>query len=71
VSRLDQRSGAVPGSHHPRMPQPFVETLALQTTPFEQTVGPATADRSKCKPLALILAVGGQLLFQRRQLGER
>ncbi len=30
VAGLDQRSGAGAGFYDPRMPQPFVETLALQ-----------------------------------------
>ena len=31
MTGLDQRSRAGAGFDHPRMPQPFVETLALQT----------------------------------------
>jgi hypothetical protein len=34
VAGLDQRSGAAAGPDHPRVPQPFVETLALQATPL-------------------------------------
>lgn len=36
VAGLDQRSGAAARPDHPRMPQPFVEPLALQATPFER-----------------------------------
>jgi hypothetical protein len=31
MTGLDQRGGAGAGFYHPRVPQPFVETLALQT----------------------------------------
>ena len=34
MAGLDQRGRAGAGFHHPRMPQPFIETLALQATPF-------------------------------------
>ena len=34
MAGLDQGSGAAAGLHHPRMPQPFIETLALQATPL-------------------------------------
>src|SRR4030088_2888874 len=34
MARLDQRGRAGAGLHHPRVPQPFIETLALQTTPI-------------------------------------
>jgi len=34
MAGLDQRSGAGAGFDDPGMPQPFVETLALQATPF-------------------------------------
>jgi len=34
MAGLDQRGGAGAGLHDPRMPQPFIETLALQTTPL-------------------------------------
>jgi hypothetical protein len=33
MAGLDEHSGAGAGFDHPRMPQPFVETLALQTPP--------------------------------------
>jgi hypothetical protein len=33
MAGFDQRGGAGAGFYHPRMPQPFIETLALQTTP--------------------------------------
>ena len=36
MAGLDQRGGAGAGLHHPRMPQPFIETLALQATPSER-----------------------------------
>jgi hypothetical protein len=65
MAGFDQRSRAAAGFHHPRVPQPFVETLALQSSPISQrrpAVPPA---------LALILAVGGgQLLLERGELGE-
>jgi hypothetical protein len=35
MAGLDQRGGAGAGLHHPGVPQPFIETLALQATPFE------------------------------------
>ena len=38
MTGLDQRDRAGAGFDHPRMPQPFVETLALQATPFEETL---------------------------------
>jgi hypothetical protein len=34
MAGLDQRGRAGAGLHHPRVPQPFIETLALQTTPI-------------------------------------
>jgi hypothetical protein len=34
MTGLDQRHGAGAGLHHPRVPQPFIETLALQATPL-------------------------------------
>jgi hypothetical protein len=39
MAGLDQRSGTAAGLDHPRMPQPFVETLALQVdTPRTRTL---------------------------------
>jgi hypothetical protein len=35
VTGLDQRGRAGAGFDDPRMPQPFIETLALQITPLE------------------------------------
>jgi hypothetical protein len=35
MAGLDQRGRAGAGFHHPRMPQPFIETLALQATPIQ------------------------------------
>src|SRR5260370_19915338 len=55
MAGLDQRGGAGAGLHHPCMPQPFIETLALQPTPL----------------LALILAIGGELFLERRPFGKR
>jgi hypothetical protein len=34
MAGLDQRGSAGAGLHNPRMPQPFIETLALQATPI-------------------------------------
>jgi hypothetical protein len=38
MAGLYQRGGAGAGLHNPRMPQPFVETLALQATPFREWI---------------------------------
>src|SRR5207302_7655128 len=35
MAGLDQGGRAGTGLHHPRMPQPFIETLALQATPLK------------------------------------
>jgi hypothetical protein len=34
MAGLDQRGRAGAGLHHPRVPQPFIETLAFQATPI-------------------------------------
>src|SRR5213075_286480 len=36
MTGLDQRRGAGAGLHHPRVPQPFIETLALQAIPLRE-----------------------------------
>src|SRR5258708_33490505 len=38
MTGLDQRRGAGARLHHPRVPQPFIETLALQATPIKHFV---------------------------------
>src|SRR5437879_4376193 len=56
VAGFDQRSSRGARLHHPRVPQPFIETLALQIS--------SPSDRS------LFLAAG-ELFLQRCQFGER
>src|SRR5271167_3128815 len=58
MTGLDQRGSVGAGLHHPRMPQPFIETLALQITPLG-------------KRCWLIFAAGGQLLLEGCQFGKR
>lgn len=55
MAGLDQRGGAGTGFDQTRMPQPFVETLALHTAPKS----------------GLILAARGHLLLERGEFGER
>ena len=38
MAGLDQRGGAGAGLDHPRVPQPFIETLALQATPLRESI---------------------------------
>src|ERR1700733_9075475 len=54
MTGLDQRGSAGAGLHHPRMPQPFIETLALQITPLVQSLRPAVS----CSLSAASLANG-------------
>jgi hypothetical protein len=35
MSRFDQRGRAGASLHHPRVPQPLIETLTLQITPLD------------------------------------
>src|SRR4051794_24817533 len=73
MSGLHQRSRAGAGFHHPGVPQPFIQTLALQTTPLRE--GSKSCFRRDAKVAitsrCLVLAAGGELVFQRRQFGER
>jgi hypothetical protein len=39
VAGLDQRGRAGAGLHHPRVPQPLIETLTLQATPIREWIG--------------------------------
>jgi hypothetical protein len=39
MAGLDQRRSAGAGLHYPRVPQPFIETLALQATPIRGQTG--------------------------------
>ena len=55
MAGFDQRGGARARLHDAGVPQPFIETLALQAPPRRS---------------GLVLAVGGELFLQRRQLGE-
>src|SRR6202790_2567869 len=76
MAGLDQRGSAGAGLHHPRVPQPFVETLALQATPLENGSEPAPApdrvrSRLSLETALAILAVGGELLLERSQFGKR
>src|ERR1700737_4784698 len=64
MAGLDQRGRAAAGFDHPRVPQPFIETLALQTTPFRP-------GRLWLENALAILAVGGELLLERSQFGKR
>jgi hypothetical protein len=41
MAGLDQRGSAGAGLHHPRVPQPLIETLALQATPIREQTGRA------------------------------
>jgi hypothetical protein len=45
MTGLDQRGRAGAGFHDPRMPQPFIETLALQATPIG---GPTLVSADPC-----------------------
>src|SRR5882757_2261551 len=80
MAGLDQRGRAGAGLHHPRVPQPFIETLALQATPIRgRSLFCSSFDAfslHKPVPASLenalaILAVGGELFLQRRQFGKR
>jgi len=39
MAGLNQRGRAGAGLHYPRVPQPFIETLALQATPIREWIG--------------------------------
>src|SRR3982751_4605640 len=83
MTSLDQRGRAGAGFYDPGVPQPFIETLAFQTTPLRAALprsrGSALcfltrsdANRLRLKTLySSILAVGGKLLLERRQFGKR
>ena len=58
VAAFDQRSRRGARLHHPRVPQPFIETLSLQIGPFSENE-------------SLFLVAAGELFLQRRQFGER
>jgi hypothetical protein len=38
MAGLDQRGSRGARLHHPRVPQPFIETLALQATPLKNAL---------------------------------
>src|SRR6202171_5843896 len=44
----DHRRGAGAGLHHPRVPQPFIETLALQATPIKLFILTRFLDANRC-----------------------
>ena len=67
MAGLDQRGGAGAGLHHPRMPQPFIETLALQAP--RQSLLTRLANRATS--LERLVLAAGELLLQRRQFCER
>ena len=67
MTGLDQRGRAGAGFDHPRMPQPFVETLALQATPLREIAGKVAR---KIERVSAILAIGGELFLERRQFGK-
>ncbi len=52
VSGFDQCGGAGAGFHHPRMPQPFVETLALQLISSGARTLAGTRSHYSLRPLA-------------------
>ncbi len=62
MAGLDQRGSAGAGFHHPRMPQPFIETLTLQRH--------LTARTCHCASLQS-LRPAASCSLQRRQFGER
>src|SRR5258708_4448333 len=73
MTGFDQRGGAGSGFHDPRMPQPLLEPLAIQalSSPLIDAFSSREPGSTSLEnALALILAVGGELLFQRRQLGK-
>src|ERR1700676_4645745 len=52
MAGLDQRGSRGAGLHHPRMPQPFIETLALPATPpkaFSSEVGTGSPEENASK----------------------
>jgi hypothetical protein len=83
VTRSGERSGRRARPHHPRVPEPFIDALAVQAlasaTPqvgAAPVAGPAKWEpvRRRKHPrhsLARLLGVGLKLLLQRRKLGER
>ena len=57
-----ERGGRLARAHHPRVPQPFVDALAIQ----------GCGAPVKCSPgLARLLGARLELLLERRELGER
>lgn len=73
MSRRDQRGRTGAGLYHPRVPEPFIDTLTLQDPPMPQSrpvqAGP-DSNMERARPRVLILAVG-ELLFERGELRKR
>lgn len=71
MAGLDQRRSTGAGFDDPRMPQPFIETLALQNTPTQshQNIEPDHGSRVAVLPRS-VLAVG-KLLLERSQFRKR
>ena len=77
VTGLDERGSRGAGLHHPRVPQPFIETLPLQLSfrslfltgfPEREPVStPIKSGQAFSKTLSLLLAVARKLFLQRRQ----
>ena len=70
---FDQRSGRGARFHHPRVPQPLIETLSLQMDPiaFSSEVGTGSREENASKIKSLFLVAAGELFLQRRQFRER
>jgi hypothetical protein len=83
VTRGGERSSSRARPHHPRVPEPFIDALAVQAlaSATPQVGAAPTAFPAKGEPvrrrqhqrhsLARLLGVRLKLLLQRRKLGER